>query len=231
VHDHSAEAERIQTEAAELQAWGEESEEDYMARMANPKERLGPRGDSIEGYKVKGKRYAVLRPAWLGGTPIRGAFVARGTMRGRPWLRFVPKLDRSGYWVSAYPTLRLAKVLYSDVPKRPPPPKPEALLKAATGARSKSGWPLREGLGSGAAQPEREHVQMGLELNPTGRSRAMWWRFVKLGGTGKILEQRIGFGTKKDATRTASKMATGIRVGAVSLEGPFKSKPKARAAA
>lgn len=68
--------------------------------------------------------------------------------------------------------------------------------------------------------------------NPRRRkSQGKWWRFVQVGGAGKILEQRIGFGTRKDAHATASRMARGRRVDTVSLDGPFKRKPKARAAA
>lgn len=53
----------------------------------------------VAGYGVTGPRYA------------RGArsFVQRGTMRGRPWLVFLEKIEFPGeYWVSAYKTRRQA---------------------------------------------------------------------------------------------------------------------------
>ena len=52
---------------------------------------------TVAGYGVTGPR-----------TP-RGArsFVQRGTMRGRPWLCFLEKIDFPGeYWVTAHKTKR-----------------------------------------------------------------------------------------------------------------------------
>lgn len=53
----------------------------------------------IDGYEVTGKRYP----------RSRHSFVMRSTMRGRPWLVFLEKIDEPGrYWVTAYPTLKAA---------------------------------------------------------------------------------------------------------------------------
>lgn len=64
-----------------------------LADIKNPERKV------IEGYEVTGKRYP----------RSRHSFVMRSTMRGRPWLLFLAKLDEPGrYWVTAHPTLKAA---------------------------------------------------------------------------------------------------------------------------
>lgn len=53
----------------------------------------------VEGYELTSPRYDC-------GPQV---FVQRSTMRGRPWLRFLAKLDGTGYWVTAHKTLRDAR--------------------------------------------------------------------------------------------------------------------------
>lgn len=58
---------------------------------------------SVEGYDLHGPR-TVLRQRG----PEVVLFVQRGRVRGRPWLRFLRRIDQTGWWVSAYRTRRLA---------------------------------------------------------------------------------------------------------------------------
>lgn len=59
---------------------------------------VGPMLERIEGYEVTGPRTYL--------SPRR--FVQRGTMRGRPWLVFLKKIEQDGYWVTAYKTKKEA---------------------------------------------------------------------------------------------------------------------------
>lgn len=53
-----------------------------------------------EGYCCEGT-HTIVR--WRAGEGVT-LFVARASMRGRPWLRFLRKIDRPGWWVTAYKT-------------------------------------------------------------------------------------------------------------------------------
>lgn len=55
--------------------------------------------DKVAGYEITGKRY-----------PTPGGFIARGTLPGRPWLRFLRKLGtKDDYHVSSFKTLSAAR--------------------------------------------------------------------------------------------------------------------------
>jgi hypothetical protein len=66
--------------------------------------------ETPERYTCEGNHTIVARGAE--GVTI---FVARSTLPGRPWLRFVRKIGRPGWWVTSHKSRRLALASPSDV--------------------------------------------------------------------------------------------------------------------
>jgi hypothetical protein len=57
-----------------------------------------------EGYTCEGVHHILRRDA--DGVTI---FVARSTLSGRPWLRFLRKIGSDGWWVTAHKSEALAR--------------------------------------------------------------------------------------------------------------------------